>query len=142
MSTFITTIDKECWEMKKRSKIILWVLLGFVIIIVAMTAWAAIDPIRYRNLVVNDVRLENIPDGLYEGSFKGGRFTNSVEVTIKDHRITDIRKIGTSIPTEKIYKQIYDKVMEKQSLAIDTVSGASVTTRTALKAIENAFSSR
>jgi len=128
--------------MKKRTKIILWVLLGFVIVIIAMTAWAAIDPIRYRNLVVNDIKLENIPDGVYEGSFKGGRFKNSVEVTIKDHRITDIRKIGSPKPTEKLYKQVYDKVMEEQSLSIDAVSGASVTTKTALKAIENALSSR
>jgi len=127
--------------MKKRTKVILWVVLGFVIFMVIMAGWAAIDPIRYRNLVVNDIKPENIPDGVYEGSFKGGRFSNSVEVIIKDHRIVDIKKIGSPTPTEKIYRQIYDKVMEKQSLAIDAVSGASITTKTSLKAIENALSS-
>lgn len=126
--------------MKKRTKIILWILLGFVVFIIAMVAWAAIDPIRYKNLVVNDVELDELPDGAYEGYFKGGRFTNSVEVTIKDHRIVNIRKTGSPKPIEKLYGQIYDKVVEKQSLAIDAVSGASITTKTSLKAIENALS--
>lgn len=127
--------------MKRRNKIILWIVLGIVILMVVMVGWAAIDPIRYRNLVVNDVKLDEIPDGVYEGSFKGGRFSNSVEVTIKDHRIVDIRKDGSFKPAGKVYGQIYDKVMEEQSLDIDTVSGASITTRTSLKAIENALSS-
>ncbi len=126
--------------MKKRTKIILWIVLGFMILIVVMVGWAAIDPIRYRNLVVNDVKLDELPDGVYEGSFKGGRFSNSVEVTIKDHRIVDIKKASSPEPAGKLYGQIYDKVTEKQSLAIDTVSGASITTKTSLKAIENALS--
>ena len=126
--------------MSKRRKIILRVLLILVIIIVGMVSWAAVDPIRHRNLIVNDVNLENLPDGVYEGSFKGGRFANSVEVTIKDHRIVAIKKVRSSTSTEKLHRQIYDKVIEAQSLTIDAVSGASVTTSTALKAIENALS--
>ena len=126
--------------MSKKRKIILWVLLGLVIIIIGMVSWAAVDPIRYRNLAVNNVSFENLPDGVYAGSFKGGRFSHSVEVTIKDNRIVDIRKIKPSKPAEKLYRQIYDKVIEEQSLTIDAVSGASVTNNTALKAIENALS--
>jgi len=126
--------------MSKKRKIILWVLLGLAIIIIGMVSWAAVDPIRYRNLAVNNVSLENLPDGVYAGSFKGGRFSHSVEVTIKDNRIVDIRKIKPSKPAEKLYRQIYDRVIEEQSLTIDAVSGASVTTNTALKAIENALS--
>jgi len=126
--------------MNRKLKISLWALLGLAIVVIGMVSWAAVDPIRYRNLIVNDVNLEELPDGVYKGSFKGGRFSNSVEVTIKDHSIVDIKKASRSTPTEKLHRQIYDKVIEEQSLAIDAVSGASVTTNTALKAIENALS--
>ena len=126
--------------MRKKRKIVLWILLALAIIIIGMVSWAAVDPIRYRNLAANNVDLENLPDGVYKGSFKGGRFSNSVEVTVQDHRILDIKKIKPSGKTEKLYRQIYDKVIEEQSLAIDAVSSASVTTNTALKAIENALS--
>ena len=125
--------------MNKKLKIFLWILLGIVILAVLMAGWAAIDPMRYKKLVVNDVILDDIPDGVYEGSFKGGRFSNSVEVTIKDHKIVDIKKVGSPTPTDKLYSQIYDKIIEKQSLNIDAVSGASITTKTSLKAVENAL---
>jgi len=127
--------------MKKGSKIVLWVLLCLGIIMVLMASWAAVDPIKYRNLIVNDVKLDNLSDGVYEGSFNGGRFSNAVMVTVKDHKIIEIKKTKPlSAPTDDLYKQVYDEVMKKQSVHIDTVSGASVTTKTALKAIENALS--
>jgi uncharacterized protein with FMN-binding domain len=126
--------------MNRKLKRVLWVLMGIVAIGILVISWAAVDPIRYRNLIVKDVSLENLPDGIYTGSFKGGRFANSVEVTIKDHKIAHIRNTKPSAQAKKLHEQIYDRVMEEQSLAIDTVSGASVTTKTALKAIENALS--
>jgi uncharacterized protein with FMN-binding domain len=101
---------------------------------------AYIDVIRYNGLIVEEVNLENINDGSYKGFFKGGRFSNSVEATVKDHKITSIKSQGRSVPTEDVRQRIYAKVMEEQSLKIDTVSGATVTTLTTLKAIENALS--
>jgi uncharacterized protein with FMN-binding domain len=127
--------------MKKKLKIGLWILLGLVVIVIVMTSWAAMDPIKYRNLIVNEVKLDNLSDGIYEGSFNGGRFSNAVMVTVKDHKILDIKKTKPlSAPTDDLYKQVYDEVMKKQSVHIDTISGASITTKTALKAIENALS--
>ena len=64
--------------MRKKRKIVIWILLALAIIIILMVSWAAVDPIRYRNLTANNVDLENLPDGVYKGSFKGGRFSNSV----------------------------------------------------------------
>jgi uncharacterized protein with FMN-binding domain len=39
-----------------------------------------------------------------------------------------------------VQRQVISRVVETQSLQVDTVSGATVTTRAALKAIENALS--
>ncbi len=126
--------------MKRKFKIALWVFLGFIIIMAIMFLWAVIDPIRYKNITINDVRLANLADGEYEGTFKGGRFSNTVVVTIMNQKIVNIKKTKPlSTSTDDLYKQIYNEVIKKQSLNIDTISGASVTTKTALKAIENAL---
>lgn len=39
---------------------------------------------------VNDVDLSRLDDGSYTGSFRGARWSNTLEVTIKDHKITEI----------------------------------------------------
>ena len=105
-----------------------------------LIGWAFVDVIRYNELVIRDVDLQNIADGVYAGSFKGGRFSNSLAVTVRDHTIVDIKRLKPSMPQEYVRQKIYAKVMEKQSLQIDTVSGATVTTLATLKAIENALS--
>lgn len=121
-------------------KITLIIVGVIVVVVLGLAGWAAIDVIRYNELVIEDVDLQNIPDGVYEGSFKGGRFSNSVEVTVKDHKIAGIKGLKAFTGIEDIHHRIYAEVMEKQSLQIDAVSGATVTTLTTLKAIENALS--
>jgi uncharacterized protein with FMN-binding domain len=123
----------------RKLKIVLIVIGAIVVFALGLAGWAYIDVVKYRELVIKDVDLRNIPDGVYEGTFKGGRFSNSLEVTVKDHRIVDIKRIGSRASVEDLYQKIYAKVIESQSLQIDTVSGATVTTRTTLKAIENAL---
>ena len=127
-------------KLSRPLKIILIIVGAIVVIILGFTGWAAIDVIRYNELVIKDVDLQNIPDGVYEGSFKGGRFSNSVEVTVKDHRIVDIKGLKAFTGIQDIHHRIYAEVMEEQSLQMDAVSGATVTTLTTLKAIENALS--
>lgn len=127
-------------KLSRKFRIIL-IIIGVVIAIsLGFIGWAFVDVIRYNELVIRDVNLQSIADGVYEGSFKGGRFSNSLEVTIRDHAIVDIKRLESFMSVEDVRQRIYAKVMEKQSLQIDTVSGATVTTLTTLKAIENALS--
>ena len=60
--------------MQKKLKVSLWVLLSLVAIIVVMVPWAAMDAIRYRNLIVGDVDLETLTDGVHKGSSKAAGF--------------------------------------------------------------------
>ena len=127
-------------RLSRKLRIVLIVVGVVVVIILGLIGWAYVDVIRYNELVIRDVDLQNIADGVYEGSFKGGRFSNSLEVTVRDHTIVDIKRLKSSMSQEDVRQKIYARVMEKQSLQIDTVSGATVTTLTTLKAIENALS--
>lgn len=127
-------------QMGRRLKIVLIVVGIIIVAMIGFAGWAYMDVMKYKDLDINEVDLASIADGSYEGTFDGGRFSNSVEVTVSDHKIVDIKKQGRSGPQGEVYQGIYAKVIEKQSVKIDTVSGASVTTLTTLKAIENALS--
>jgi uncharacterized protein with FMN-binding domain len=87
-------------------------------------------------------KYKHLTDGVYQGEFTGGRWKNKLEVTIKDHQIADIGllKASKSSGMADIGEKIFQKVKEKQSLEVDTVSGATVHTKAILKSIENALS--
>jgi uncharacterized protein with FMN-binding domain len=55
--------------------------------------------------------------------------------------VTDIRLIGSSDPGGKNtqHEALYDRVMEAQSLHLDTISGATLTSEAYLQAVENAL---
>lgn len=87
--------------------------------------------------------LASLPDGRYEGSFTPGKFVGaSVAVVVKDHVILDIvileHNYGQGKPAERITQQ----VISSQGLAVDSISGATVSSKVILLAIENAIRRR
>ncbi|MCX7921895.1 MAG: FMN-binding protein [Clostridia bacterium] len=91
-------------------------------------------------LEVTAVNLSEIRDGVYTGQYDAGRWTNEVSVIIKDHKITKINIVkDITFPKPEWTKEILNKVIEKQSTNIDVVSGATVSSKAYLKAIENAL---
>ena len=94
-----------------------------------------------KQMEVADIDISQMQDGTYTGEFKKGRWVHEVEVTIMDQRITGIRSINKV--TDKGQKKIVDgaikAMIEKQSIRIDAVSGASVSTKAFQKAVEDAL---
>jgi uncharacterized protein with FMN-binding domain len=86
---------------------------------------------RIKRLVIHDVDLSKVPDGTYEGHYHRARWTYDVRVTVKKHRITEIKntnqKMERSSPSTN--GKIVDAIMKKQSIAIDVVSMATINTR-------------
>ncbi|HKK83169.1 MAG TPA: FMN-binding protein [Atribacterota bacterium] len=123
-------------------RIILYILVGILIVGAGMLIYLTKDLSKYRKMVINDVDLTKIEDGVYEGEFSGGRWKNKLEVMIQDHRIDDIKliKASSTAGMDDIGEKIFQKVEEKQSLEVDAVSGATVHTKAVLKSIENALS--
>ena len=100
---------------------------------------------KYRKMVIHEFDLVNLSDGVYQGEFKGGRWKNKTAVTVKDHQISKLELLqpsSGSFGMAEIGEKIFDRVKEKQSLQIDTVSGATVHTKAILKSIENALSQK
>ena len=91
-------------------------------------------------LVIGDVNLKSLNDGVYEGRYDGDRWSNEVSVTVKDHEITGIDIVkDVKFPNGDVSKKLIENVIEKQTPNIDTVSGATVTCKAYMKSIENAL---
>jgi uncharacterized protein with FMN-binding domain len=66
---------------------------------------------------------------------------NECQVTVSSGRVTDIQLVGSSDPGSKNtqHEALYDRVIEAQSLQVDTISGATLTSKAYLQAVENAL---
>ena len=122
-------------------KIILYIVLSILIVGAGMFVYLTKDLGKYRKIVIDNVDMTKVEDGVYQGEFTGGRWKNRLEVAVKDHKIEDIKliKASSTAGMEDIGGKIFQVVKEKQSLDIDVVSGATVHTKAILKSIENAL---
>lgn len=94
-----------------------------------------------KNLVINSVNLAQVNDGVYTGTYNGGRWTNEVAVTVSNKKISQIDVVKTvSFETPDVTHTVINNVIEKQDTKVDTVSGATITSKAYLKSIENALS--
>ena len=95
----------------------------------------------YSKMTIGNVDFSRLPDGTYQGTFNGGRFSNTVEVTVTDHKVTAIKVVkDVTFKDPARRRQIIDSVIKAQSLKVDTITGATATGKAYLKAIENALS--
>jgi len=86
--------------------------------------------------------MKDKPDGVYRGNYTltGTPVKVTVDVTVQNQNITGIKIIKHSrSPIGKKAEKIIDTVIEKQSLDVDAVSGATGSSKAILKAVENAL---
>lgn len=130
----------------KRNKIVV-VLIGvifvFVFILGVVKAKDLITLVRYRaiikNMTIDDIDLSKINDGIYKGSSEAILVAADVEVTIQNHRISKIDLVRHLNGQGKPAEVMPDKVIKAQSLKVDTITGATSSSKVILKAIENAL---
>ena len=80
-----------------------------------------------------------LEDGVYTGNFSLFPVSAQVDVTVKSHAITEIMLVKHTSGRGAAAEAIPGKVLEAQSLAVDSVSGATYSSRVILLAIENAL---
>lgn len=94
---------------------------------------------KVKNIVINDVNLENKEDGQYFGEYDVNFISAKVEVDIKDKKISDIKLIEHKNERGAKAEVIPERVVNSQSLKVDAVSGATNSSKVILKAIQNAL---
>jgi len=86
------------------------------------------------------VDFASLSDGSYEGSYKAEMGSASVKVGVSGGRVTGIDLVAfDSSPVGEPAKAMPGRVVERQGLDADCVSGATYSSKVILKAIENAL---
>ena len=138
--------------MKRKGKIrmLITVVVGTVVLIAAVLGGAlfftAGERREAKNLPIAVIDFKKLNDGTYIGEYEGGMYkwrANKVQVTVSSGRVTDINALGNKKAgcnqSPQLTGEIFEKVIEKQSLQVDTVSGATLTCKAYLKSVENAL---
>jgi len=95
---------------------------------------------QVKDLSIGNVDLSQVEDGTYTGEFKGYRWSNKVEVTVNNHQISGLKIVkDVRFPVGEVSKTLFERILQKQSLQVDTVTKATVNSKAYLKAVENAL---
>ncbi len=89
---------------------------------------------------IEPVDLASVEDGVYNGEAGGFICSMDLNVTVKDHRITDIT-VNRQVNGGGKYQApgMTDRIVQAQSVEVDTVSGATLTSETILVAVHRAL---
>ena len=130
--------------MSKTKKILLIVFV--VILLLAAVATIVITQSEKNLEALSDIPIEAIdlsavPDGTYEGSYQAFPVAAEVKVTVQGHRMTAIDLVKHNHGQGEAAEAIPDRVMKAQSLQVDTISGATYSSKVILLAIQDALTS-
>ncbi len=125
----------------KKAMIVILSILGVLVVVGAGGVFYITNGLEAgENLAINPVDLTAIEDGTYAGVYQAGRWSNEVAVSVADHQIANIAVVKTvTIDDPEMTSTIINNVIKNQSTTVDTVSGATVTSKAYLKSIENAL---
>lgn len=125
--------------MKKKILIILLCTILFVLIGASLYLKRLVNDVN--SITVSNLNMANITDGIYVGKYSITPVYVEVEVTVTEHKITNIKIIEHENGLGGKVEKIVDDVISRQSLEVDAVSEATVSSKCIIKAIENALQS-
>ena len=129
--------------MKKRRKglRILAVVAGVLVVFLAgLFVYLMIGQDEVKQTAIENVDVHSITDGTYEGSFSAYLWSDTVKVTVKNGKITAIETVGDpAFLDPATADELIARVKDRQTPQVDTVSGATVSSKAFLKAVENAL---
>jgi uncharacterized protein with FMN-binding domain len=126
--------------MKKILKYFGFGLLGLIIVGVSFVFYLSRGIDEGQQITLSPINLSSVQDGVYRGQFDFKRWSNTLEVTVVDHQITEIKIIDdVRFVKEGVSNELFQKIIDKQEVPDDLVSEATITSKAYIKAIENAL---
>ncbi|MGB4587739.1 MAG: FMN-binding protein [Clostridiaceae bacterium] len=134
----------------------MWVAIAIIVLVLSGGALGAIlidGPNRREitELSFPNINFSKLRDGTYIGEYKGTKShlrDTTVEVTLAGGEISNIKVLKGAVdkdgkPLEmrggKSIDELFDKVVKSESLHVDVISGATLSSNTHLKALANAL---
>lgn len=141
---------------EKKKKLRLWHIILIILLILVLGGFTAIlvdgrERNELETLTIENIDFTHLKDGIYVGEYSGtkGHFRDAtVELTIENGKIQDIRVLKGALDNKgnpaKLSKgvtilDLFHKVINAQSLQVDAISGATLTSKAHLKALEAAL---
>lgn len=94
---------------------------------------------RAKCIPVSEPDFAALEDGKYSGEYSIAPVSVKAEVTVENHRMTDIEILEHFCGLGQKAEAVCGTVLEQQSLQVDSVSGATVSSKCILKAVEQAL---
>ena len=144
-------MEPKMEQKKKRKKFWKGCLISVLVVVVVLgvsfgIGWSYImkEHREARNLPLNKVNFSILEDGSYHGYYDGGMYRwriNDCDVTVTNGKVSQILLSNSNDPAEANVEaaMLYDRVIESQSLQVDTLSGATLTSKAYLQCVENAL---
>ncbi len=139
---------KEKTKRKGRGK---GCLIGLIIVLTVLAiaggvGWSLIakEHREAGSLPLDAVNFDKLSDGTYHGAYAGGMYkwrANECQVTVANGKVIGIELAGSIDPgaDNTDFERLYDRVIQAQSLQVDTISGATLTSKAYLQSVENAL---
>lgn len=129
--------------MKTFFKILMSLILLFLLIFVGGIFYLSRGLNEGMNINLNGIDISKLDDGKYAGEYDHGRWTNTLDITVRNNKITEISiKNDVTFSKPGVSEELFDKVIESQNTKIDAISGATVTSKAYLKSIENVLNKK
>lgn len=140
----------------RRKKRLGWLIPVGIVVIIALfglVVFAMDAPARQEiaEMPIGEVRFTNLQDGVYTGTYSGTKNELrdvALEVTVQDGSVECVRILRGALDSEGnpaelnggiTAQDFLQTALDAQSLQVDAVSGATLTSKTLLKALENAL---
>ncbi len=121
-------------------RIILLIIIFLMLIVVGFLMFVLMGKDKTLQLSTGNTPISVAEDGVYTGSYRGFRWSNTVEVTVKDHEIKGIRILKAQVfAKQETIDSMTQRILSAQSTEVDVVSGATADSKAYLKAVENAL---
>ena len=141
---------------KRKGKRKMWIVIGIIVGVIAIGVTGGLladAPGRreIKELSFSTLDFKNLRDGTYIGEYVGEKSHSrdtKVEVLISGGEISDVTILKGAVdkdgkPVEikegQSIEYLFDNAIKSQTLQVDVISGATLTSKTHLKALENAL---
>ena len=94
---------------------------------------------KMKNTEIADVDVAHLADGEYIGSYNVGYIYAKVKVIVKDGAMEEVQLLEHRNEHGARAEALVDEIVKKQKITVDSVSGASNSSRVIKKACENAL---
>lgn len=96
-----------------------------------------------KNLPLNSINFNRLKDGTYIGEYEGGMYqwrTNRIQVIVTGGKVSDIKVLEhKENQSAEFLDKLFGRVINSQSLQVDAISGATLTSKAYLQGVENAL---